>query len=304
MPPRRGALKEDADGEGDDADASFETDGKAEEEYDELVSSVQQLPDDWQDFVLGRIESGKVAARRKSDEDRKTVDEVFDQATLLTLFKFINNGYIETLDYPISTGKEGNVFHATTPEGGSIAVKIYRTNTATFRSFMTYIEGDPRFGHVKPNRRDIVYVWAQKEYKNLQRYFEAGVRVPNPIAWRQNVLIMEFIGQEATPAPRLKDLPFTDPRKGYDTLCAQYRLGAGAGGLVHGDFSEFNVLIVDDEPVIIDVAQAVLSRHPMARELLLRDAKNLSAYFRRQGLKDLTPEKTLNSIRPPPPEAA
>lgn len=264
----------------------------------ELRESLTQLPENWQDFVLSRIEGRKVEARRRSDEDRKTLDEVFDKPTLLVLYKFISNGYLETLDYPLSTGKEANVFHATTPQGESVAVKIFRTNTATFRSFMTYIAGDPRFGHVKPNRRDIVYVWAQKEYKNLQRYFEAGVRVPNPIAWRENVLIMEFIGEAGTPAPRLKDAAFEEPAKGYEELCKQYRLGSEVGGLVHGDFSEFNILNRGEQPVVIDVAQAVLVHHPMAAELLQRDAKNIAAYFRRQGVK-ATPEETLKRIAPP-----
>src|SRR5581483_79119 len=260
---------------------------------------VSALPEDWQEEVLRRLEGGKVEARKRSDEDRKTLDEVFDKPTLLVLYKFISNGYLETIDYPLSTGKEANVFHATTPQGGSLAVKIFRTNTATFRSFMTYIAGDPRFGHVRPNRRDIVYVWAQKEYKNLQRYFEAGVRVPNPIKWRENVLLMDFIGENGTPAPRLRDAPFADPHKLYETLTAQYALGYLEGGLVHGDFSEYNILHgPDDEPVIIDVAQAVLAHHPMARELLQRDAKNLSAYFRKQGVK-VTPEETLKRLAPP-----
>lgn len=267
------------------------------ERHEDLMSGAQDLPADWQDFVLGRIEAGKVAARRKSDEDRKTLDEVFDKPTLLVLYKFISNGHLDTLDYPVSTGKEANVFHGRTPQGESVAVKIFRTNTATFRSFMTYIQGDPRFGHVKPNRRDIVYVWAQKEFKNLQRYFEAGVRVPNPIAWRENVLLMEFIGEEGTPAPRAKDAPFDDPAKAYEALCKQYKLGVEAGGLVHGDFSEFNILNLHGEPVIIDVAQAVLSKHPMARDLLLRDAKNIAAYFKKQGVKT-SPEETLKRITP------
>jgi RIO kinase 1 len=237
---------------------------------------------------------------RREAEDRKTLDEVFDRQTLLILYKFISNGHLETLDYPVSTGKEANVFHGTNPQGGSVAVKIFRTNTATFRSFMTYIAGDPRFGHVRPNRRDIVYVWAQKEYKNLQRYFEAGVRVPNPIAWKQNVLLMEFVGTNGAPAPRLRDAPYDDPQKLYDQLVAQYRMGSEQGGLVHGDFSEFNVLHPEGEdPVVIDVAQAVLVQHPMARELLVRDAKNLSAYFRRQGLKHVSAEDTLKAISPP-----
>ncbi|HVM45648.1 MAG TPA: serine protein kinase RIO [Candidatus Thermoplasmatota archaeon] len=292
--PRKGAeIAEDASRE----DAAFAEERDAEQ-MEKALEDIGELPEDWQDFVLGRIESQKVAARRRSDEDRKTLDEVFDKSTLLVLYKFINNGYLETLDYPVSTGKEANVFHATTPQGDSVAVKIFRTNTATFRSFMTYIAGDPRFGHVKPNRRDIVYVWAQKEYKNLQRYFEAGVRVPNPIAWRENVLIMEFIGDEGTPAPRVKDAPFDDPAKAYEALVDQYRLGSERGGLVHGDFSEFNILNQGNAPVVIDVAQAVLSHHPMAAELLARDAKNLAAYFRRQGVK-VTADETLKRITPP-----
>ena len=269
-----------------------------EEDHDEPMPDLGDLPEDWQEIVLRRLEMTKTAARRRSDEDRKTLDEVFDKSTLLVLFKFISNGYLETIDYPVSTGKEGNVFHGTTPQGGSVAVKIYRTNTATFRSFMTYIAGDPRFGNVRPNRRDIVYVWAQKEYKNLQRYLEAGVRVPTPIAWRQNVLIMDFVGHQGSPAPRLKDAPWDDPQAAYDQLTAQYRLGAEEGGLVHGDFSEFNVLNTGRELVTIDVAQAVLASHPMARELLARDAKNLAAYFRRQGVK-ATAEETLKRITPP-----
>jgi RIO kinase 1 len=267
---------------------------------EDVKDGIKDLPENWQEFVLRRLEGGKLEARRKSDEDRKTIDEVFDQNTLLILYKFISNGFLETIDYPLSTGKEANVFHATSPQGTSLAVKIFRTNTATFRSFMTYIAGDPRFGHVRPNRRDIVYVWAQKEYKNLQRYFEAGVRVPNPVAWKQNVLIMEFIGHEGNPAPRLKDAPYDDMPKLYEDLIAQYRLGSVEGGLVHGDFSEFNILHAQEgPPVIIDVAQAVLTHHPMARELLQRDAKNISAYFRKHGVK-VTAEETYARIVPPP----
>ena len=280
----------------DDADDDHST---TFEEVEEEPIDLGDLPEDWQEFVTRRIEAGRSATRKREADDRKTMDEVFDRQTLLNLYKFISNGHIETLDYPISTGKEANVFRATTPQGGAIAVKIFRTNTATFRSFMTYIAGDPRFGHVRPQRRDIVYVWAQKEYKNLQRYFEAGVRVPNPIAWRQNVLIMEFIGHEGTPALRLKDAPAEDPAKAYEALVAQYALGSRKGGLVHGDFSEFNVLNNEGELVVIDVAQAVLAEHPMARELLARDAKNLTAYFRRLGLK-VAPEDTLKRISPEP----
>ena len=274
--------------------------GEAFRDDPDTLDDIKRLPDDWQDIVMRRLEVAKVATRKRDDDDRKTLDEVFDKATLMVLYKFLSAGYIETIDYPLSTGKEANVFHATDPRGGSLAVKIFRTNTATFRSFMTYIAGDPRFGNVRPNRRDIVYTWAQKEFKNLQRYHDAGVRVPAPIQWRQNVIIMEFIGVDGSPAPRLHDLPSGEPAKMYEWIVDQYHLGVMKAGLVHGDFSEYNLLNLGDELAIIDVAQAVLTHHPMARELIERDARNIAHYFRRQGLK-VTPEATLARIRPAKP---
>lgn len=296
--PRRGRVNEETEAEAH-AERSFQEDAEAElkDRISELVGDRDDVPADWH----GRVEAGisKLigAAKDKGDEDRKTLDEVFDKSTLLTLFKFISNGLIETLDYPISTGKEANVFHATRPDGSSIAVKIFRVNTATFRSFMTYIEGDPRFRSVGRDRRDIVYTWAQKEYKNLERYFEAGCVVPQPIAYRNNVLLMEFIGEDGLPAPRLKDAPPEDPAAAFEFIVDDYARGFAEGGLAHGDLSEFNILNRAGELVVIDVAQAVLTRHPMATELLERDARNLARYFKRLGVKDATSERVINEVR-------
>ncbi|HLE97816.1 MAG TPA: serine protein kinase RIO [Candidatus Thermoplasmatota archaeon] len=254
----------------------------------------------WEEDVESRLSDvlAREGRRRKDASDRKTVDEVFDRQTLLTLYKLISSGLFETLDYPVSTGKEANVFHASTKEGGSLAVKIFRTNTATFRSFMTYISGDPRFASVRPNRRDIVHAWCQKEYKNLQRMREHAIRVPNPVAYLHNVLVMEFIGTAGTPAPRLRDKAPSDPKAAYGTLLAIMRKTWTEAGLVHGDFSEFNVLNLDDEMVVIDVAQAVLKRHPMARELLERDVRNFSRHFRKYGIQ--TDEAALVLALAPP----
>src|SRR2546425_786324 len=80
--------------------------------------------------------------REKDSETRKTYDEVFDHAALLTIADLITDGVISTLDYPVSTGKEANVFHATGPDGRAKAVKIYRIANATFRNIAVYIDGD------------------------------------------------------------------------------------------------------------------------------------------------------------------
>ncbi len=294
-PHRREELPEDDEAE-EAAEERRLSDAETDVLVEDLVGSTAEVPEDWRDALDQRLSSLLNVERLKGEADKKTLDEVFDKSTLLTLWKMISNGVFQTLDYPISTGKEANVFHATTRDDDALAVKIFRTNTATFRSFMTYIEGDPRFGNVGHDRREIVHVWAQKEYKNLQRYFEAGVRVPQPIAHRQNVLVMEFVGKDGTPAPLLKDAPPEDPAAAYATLVENYRKGVAAG-LVHGDFSEYNVLNLDGDLFVIDVAQAVLSRHPMARELLARDARNLARYFRKLGVKT-TEEATFAALRP------
>ena len=81
--------------------------------------------------------------------DRKTQDEVFDKTTLHIFEKFISDGVIDILDFPISTGKEGNVFRAITPNKKLVAVKVYRINTASFKHIYDYIIGDPRFSKIK-----------------------------------------------------------------------------------------------------------------------------------------------------------
>ncbi|MHB8586275.1 MAG: serine protein kinase RIO [Thermoplasmatota archaeon] len=256
-----------------------------------------ELPEEWAVTLEHRL--GGVLGRpgEKDAGDRKTVDEVFDRSTLLAIYKLISNGVLDTIDYPLSTGKEANVFHATGKDG-PVAVKIFRTNTATFRSLMTYIEGDPRFTHIGPRFRDVIFAWTQKEYKNLQRLAEASVTVPVPIAVHENVIVMQFIGEGGTPAPLLKDKPPADPSAAWISTVEQYRRILQVAGLVHGDLSEYNILNDGGNLVIIDVAQAVLVAHPMAREFLERDARNLSRWFTKVGAKEATAASFLKAVGP------
>ena len=106
--------------------------------------------------------------RDKDTDDKKTYDEVFDRNTLLLLYKLVTRGILDSMDYPISTGKEGNIFKATGCDGEMLAVKIYRTSTSTYKHLTKYITGDPRFRKVPKDHRSIVYLWAQKEYKRLK----------------------------------------------------------------------------------------------------------------------------------------
>ncbi|MEM4729596.1 MAG: serine protein kinase RIO [Thermoplasmata archaeon] len=236
------------------------------------------------DFLESRIDALKHKDKDK-DEMRKTASEIFNESTLNTLYRMLSGGVFDTLEFPISTGKEANVFRGTKGEG-FVAVKIFRVATATFHSLSKYIVGDPRFKGIARDRRALISTWARKEFKNLERMRKAGVRVPEPIGCKDNVLVMEYIGSEERAAPMLRELE-PEPeelKKIRDDVVDFLRLAYTRARLVHGDLSEYNILIHNGETVVIDLGQAVVLEHPMAQELLTRDLKNIALYFTRRGL--------------------
>ena len=209
-------------------------------------------------------------------EMRKVRNEVFDVLTLRTIYKLMESGVFSRLLRVISTGKEANVFLASDPSGNPLAVKIYRVETSEFRRVLPYIDGDPRFGRIPRDRRRLVYLWTKKEYKNLDTAFRAGAPVPYPVASRNNVLVMEFVGEDGVPAPRLRDYYPDDPERFVDELLDGLAAFYFKAGLVHADLSEYNILVRGSSPIIIDLGQAVPFDHPNAPFFLQRDLQQLS----------------------------
>ena len=229
----------------------------------------------------------------KTGDERETYAEVFDRQTLMVLYDYMTRGHIDMIHYPVSTGKEGNVFYATDEDGEGVAVKIFRTSTSTFKRVSKYIEGDPRFKGLTGNRRKLIYAWTNKEFRNLDRYCEAGIPVPEPIAFRKNVLLMEYIGDETGPAPQLKDVVMDDPTAMYDDVVSFIIDGYRDAHLVHGDLSEYNILVWDGEPIMIDCGQAMTADHFNAKEFLMRDIGNINRFFRNRGADIIDPETIL-----------
>ncbi len=230
----------------------------------------------------------------KTGDERQTEGEVFDRKTLMTIYDFMTDGLIDTVSYPISTGKEGNVFFATDGDGDPLALKIFRTSTSTFKRVTKYIEGDPRFKDVAGNRWRMIYAWVNKEYRNLQRYMDAGIPVPEPIAYDQNCLVMEFIGDENGPAPQLKDVIMDDPTEIYDEVISFIIDGWQEAHLVHGDLSEYNILMQDGQPILIDCGQAMTNDFYNAKDLLVRDIKNVNRFFKNRGADIIDNETVFN----------
>lgn len=216
--------------------------------------------------------------------DRRVFDQVFDRLTLLSIFKLMKSGVIDSIEFPIARGKEAHVFRAVGAEG-IVAVKIFHTSNAVFKNLMQYIEGDPRFGRLKRRHRDLVDIWVRKEYRNLMRLRKWGLEVPEPLAVFRNILVMEFIGEEGLASPKLRDVKVDDPETVFNILLEFISVAWHDAKLVHADFSPFNVLWKEGRPVVIDVGQAVALQHPSSKEFLVRDVTRLVQWANKQGVE-------------------
>jgi len=203
-------------------------------------------------------------------------ENVFDESTLRALYSLQGQGYFEAIEGPISTGKESNVFlvkHGT----GKRVVKIYRTS-ANFKKMYEYMKPDPRFSGMKGTKLSVIYTWAKKEYRNLLRARETNVRCPMPYMVLKNILVMEYFD-----APLLVRKAPKKPQEFYERLISEVRKLLDAG-LVHSDISEYNVLNVDEQPVLIDFSHGLDLRYPNVQRLLQRDVHNMVVYFRKMGV--------------------
>jgi RIO kinase 1 len=250
--------------------------------------------DEWVDIDVSDDEADRIARQqdrefthfleRLKDADQfKATGAVFDDATYAAIYKLVQDGHLTAMGGPISSGKEAVVFEGLAPDDEDVAVKIYRVSTSDFKQMSEYLEGDPRFEGVRDDKGAVVVAWTRKEFSNLERAREAGVRVPEPLGVQRNALVMELIGEEGDPAPTLHDVEIENPETAYEVV-REYMWRLYAAGLVHGDLSEYNVVVYDGELVVIDVGQAVTIHHPNADDFLLRDCENVAAFFARQGV--------------------
>ncbi|WWC96560.1 hypothetical protein V866_003428 [Kwoniella sp. B9012] len=199
--------------------------------------------------------------QEKDKSDRATQDQVLDSRTRLVLAGLVNRKIIGKIERCVSTGKEANVYYAMP----GVAVKIYRTSILIFKSRSNYIIGEQRFkGEYtsSKNPRKMVRVWAEKELRNLRRLVQGGIRAPKVFDCKENVLVMEFLG---------------DGDKRMYQHCH----------LVHADLSEYNILLHEGHLWIIDVSQSVEHDHPKAFDFLRADLQNVEEFFGRRGVKCL-----------------
>ncbi len=215
--------------------------------------------------------------RIKDMDQLKVRDDVFDEITLLSLYRLVHKKWITAIGGSISTGKEANVFFGER-DSQDLAIKIYRIRTANFNAMSEYIIGDRRFSGIRRTRKDIVFAWTRKEFSNLSRAREAGLPVPEPFIWDRNILVMEFLGEDERPYPQLRSVMLEDPDDAYREIIGFIRNLYQKAGLVHADLSEYNILF-GDRLHVIDMGQAVTPDHPRALHFLVRDIANINRFF-------------------------
>jgi RIO kinase 1 len=256
------------------------------------TDAVEGVGDEWDEIDVADTEADRIARKRdrefakfrkriKDADQFKVEASVFDDATYGALYKLVQDGHIDAFGGPISTGKEANVYTALAGDH-EVAVKVYRINASDFKDMRGYLEGDPRFEGIGSDKKEVVTAWVTKEYANLKRAQAAGVRVPDPIAVERNVLVMEYLGHDER-SKRLGEVRVENPETAYEVV-REYMRRLYDAGLVHGDLSEYNVIVHDDQLYFIDLGQAVTVHHPNAGEFLDRDCRNVASFFARQGM--------------------
>jgi RIO kinase 1 len=212
----------------------------------------------------------------------KVINEVLDKSTVFELYELIKSNIIVYVNGVVKAGKESVVFWAVGPNESNIALKVYLVTTANFKKRSEYLIGDPRFAHVRKGTRNIVYLWAKKEFKNISQCYKCDIPVVNPIHVSKNILVMEFVGDGGKPAKTLLESRVDE--NDYQQCIQIITDLFNKAKLVHGDFSEFNIFKTKKGLTIFDLGSAVDLNHPKMMDFLKRDINNITNFFVKRGL--------------------
>ena len=210
-----------------------------------------------------------------------------------SLEPLLQDGLIDEVLGQLMSGKEAEVY-VVRSQGKICCAKAYKeVKRRSFKKQTQYMEGrkvrNSRRSramekHSSFGRKEQEAAWQNAEVDALYRLAAAGVRVPRPYSFSEGVLLMELVVDGAgAVAPRLNDLHLSaDLAREYHCLLIEQVVLMLCAGLVHGDLSEFNVLVAHDGLVLIDLPQAIdAAANNNAGRLFARDVDNLAAYFGR-----------------------
>ena len=248
-----------------------------------IISDISGLPARKVDFLLGRLFEKKLVERESLHYLGYRID--FDACDLLALSDLVAKGALNVIGERIGVGKESVVYQGFGDM--PLALKFHRQGRTSFKHVR-------RLRHNLPDKSRVPWIYAaslaaRHEHLIMEKLWPE-VSIPRPVAASRHVLAMEFVS-----GPPLNRITLSDPVDGLDQILAEVARALGMG-IIHADLSEFNIMMAESGPKIIDWPQAVEVTHPHARELLKRDLANVLRFFERKYRIDLPLEKALERI--------
>lgn len=256
-----------------------------------VVSELSGLPDPKVQFRLGQLFEKKLVEREKMHYLGYRID--FAAYDLLALSNFVKQEKISAFGEKIGVGKESVVYEALGE--GRLAVKFHRQGRTSFkhiRRLRDHLDGKPRVPWLYA-----AALAARREFAIMEKLYPT-VSVPRPVARSRHALVMELVE-----GPALNRITLSDPEKALELILAEVAAALKLG-IIHADLSEFNIIIDDSGPRIIDWPQAVGADHPHAQELLERDLANVLRFFERKYRIEMPLDRALQLVKKKAPEQA
>ncbi len=239
----------------------------------EQIAKYSKLPMDRIEFELSRLDKLGLIYRMKGGYVGYTLN--YSAYDCLAINAFVKAGVLDAFGHPIGVGKEADVFEALVPGGTRVAVKFHRLGRISFRQTRRkrgYMLD--RAGWLFQSR-----LAAEKEFEALKLAHACGVAVPEPISQNRHGIVMGAI--EGGMLGRWKEIE--EPKVVLMEILANVRRAFMDAGIVHGDLSEYNVILKPDMHIlIIDWPQFVTKEHPNSNDMLTRDVKNVLDFFSRK----------------------
>lgn len=252
-----------------------------------LISQISGQPARKVEYRLGLLFEQKLV-------DRETIHYLgyqigFDAYDLVALSDFVKRNRVKSIGEQIGVGKESVVYDAL----GEIplAIKFHRQGRTSFkhvRRLRDHLTDQPKVSWLYA-----ASLAARREFQVMEKLYPM-VSIPQPVAASRHALAMEFIY-----GPQLNKITLSDPENGLNMILAEVGKAWGRG-IVHADLSEFNIMIADAGPKLIDWPQAVDVAHPHSQELLERDLSNVLRFFERKYKIIMPLEKALRLVKSKP----